>query len=55
MEKAGLDGFIVEASVTVLELEGWRHSAVSALDSCRSTFLLTGAAVDTPLVAGWEG
>ena len=50
LEKAGIDGFMVEASVTVLELEGWRHSAVSALDSCRSTFLLTGAAVDTPLI-----
>lgn len=50
MGNAGLDGFVAEASATVLELEGWRFSAVSALDSCRAAFLLTGAAVDTPVV-----
>ena len=49
MEKAGLDGFMVEASATVLELEGWRHSDVSSLDACRSAFLLIGATVDSPL------
>jgi len=50
MEKAGLDGFMAEASATVLELEGWRFSPVSTLDACHAAFLLTGAAVDTPII-----
>ena len=50
MEKAGLDGFMAEASAIVLELEGSRFSPVPLLDSCRVAFLLTGATVDTPII-----
>ena len=50
MGRAGLDGFMAEASATVLELEGWRFSSVSTLDACHAAFLLTGAAVDTSVI-----
>ena len=50
LARTGIDGFMSEASATVLELEGWNHDKVSTLDRCRATALRIASCVDVPLV-----
>ena len=50
LAKTGIDGFMSEASATVLELEGWNRDTASTLDRCRATALRIASSVDVPLV-----
>lgn len=50
LEKAGIDGLFVESSVAGLEIEGWRFSDISVLDTRRATYLRLAGASDLPLV-----
>ena len=50
MAKAGVDGFFSEASVTVLELEGWRFSDLSLIDRRRAALLRLAPSVPVPFI-----
>ena len=46
----GIDGFFVEASATVLALEGWSRDPESLVDDRRATLLCLASTVSIPLV-----
>ena len=50
LAKTGMDGFMSEASATVLELEGWNPDKVSTLDRCRANLLRIASSVDVPVI-----